>query len=155
MFRWVSLGLVALWPISFQAQWPYGPATTPDAQRNALHAVRTQVNWLQNSTRTAANYRAQGYGNVWQTFQELRQVYGTFKRTLNPQQLAYGANELAELDAGLDIIQEAFANYHEDVASGQPPGMALNHMCQVLRQGSKLWLKELNETCARLRIGWG
>jgi hypothetical protein len=135
------------------AQWPFPPATTPDAQRNALNAVRAQVNWLHNATRTASSYGAQGYGNVWQAFQDMRQTYNAFKQTLTQQQAAYGANNFAELDAGLDIIQEAFTNYQDDVAAGQSVGMALAEMCRVLRQASSLWLQELNKTCSRLRVG--
>jgi hypothetical protein len=66
----------------------------------------------------------------------------------------YGANDLAELNAGLDIIQEAFTNYEEDIAGGRPAGPALEKMCRVLRRSSALWLQELNKTSSRLRIGW-
>jgi hypothetical protein len=156
LFGWLWLLAIfaALWPISDRAQWPFGPPTTPDAQRNALRSVRSQVNWLQNSTRSAPDFGAAGYGNVWQMFQGLRSTYSALKQTLTPQQLAYGANQLAELDAGLDIIQEAFTNYQEDIAAGQPGSMALNNMCRVLRQGSGVWLQELNKNCQRLRVGW-
>lgn len=149
----VSL-IVLCWPVS--AQWPMqAPVTTPDAQRTALNAVRSQVNWLQNATRTAPSYGEQGSASVWRTFEGLRLAYGEFKRTLSPQQLAYGANALAELDAGLDILQEAFSNYEEDRAGGQAVGPALRNMCQLLRQGSALWLQELNKTCSKIRVGWG
>jgi hypothetical protein len=149
-------GLVALWPLLVSAQWPFGSPTTPDAQRNALNAVRSQVNWLQNATRTAPSYYGpQGYGTVWQQFQTLRAAYNGLKQTLNPQQVSQGANDFAELDAGLDIIQEAFANYQEAVSAGQPVNSALRDMCQVLGQASRVWLQELNKRCSRLRVGWG
>jgi len=150
------IALSVLSPLLICAQWPFGAPTTPDAQRNALNAVRMQVKWLQNSTRTAVNFvGAQGYGNVRQQFDGLRGAYNGLKQTLNPQQLAYGANDLAEMDAGLDILQEAFSNFEEDTAAGQPVASALRNMCQVLRQGSALWLQELNKKAAPLRIGWG
>jgi hypothetical protein len=152
---WLVVGLATLLPLLGFAQWQMLPPTTPDTQRNALNAVRSQVNWLQNATRTASSYGANGVGSVWQHFQALRGSYAAFKQTLNPNQLAAGANSLAELDAGLDIIQEAFANYQDDVAAGQLAGSALRNMCQVLREGSSLWLQELNKTCSRLRVGWG
>jgi len=78
-----------------------------------------------------------------------------FKSTLTQEQLAHGANGLAELDAGLDILAEAFDNYQQGLAAGQPVGSALRDMCAVLRQGSDLWLQELNKNCSRLRVGWG
>ncbi len=71
------------------------------------------------------------------------------------QSQAYGANDLAEMDAGLDILQGAFCNYEQDIADGRPVGPALNKMCQVLRQGSDLWLQELKRKASRLRIGRG
>ena len=136
-------------------QWPFGVPVTPQSQRNALGAVRSQVGWVQNATQVAPNYGAQGYGNVWQSFEGLREAYRVFKSSLNPQQLSYGANQLAELDAGLDIIAEAFTNYQEDVSAGRPAGPALRNMCRVMRQSCGLWLQELNKTCSQLRVGWG
>src|SRR5260370_515225 len=142
-------------PLFVAAQWPFGVRTTPDAQRNALIAVQSQVKWLHNATRTAPNFGAQAYGNIYQQFDSLRAAYGGLKNTLTAEQLAYGADDLAELDAGLDILQDAFSNYQRAIADGRPLGPALNKMCQVLRQGSDLWLKELRRKAARLRIGRG
>lgn len=144
----------ALWTKPVTAQWPFSPPTTPDAQRSAVNAVKSQINWLQNATRTASSFGAQGWGNVWQTFQAVREAHNAFKLTLTPQQQADGANALAELDAGLDILQEAFANYQQDLAGGRAVGPALQNMCRVLRQGSDVWLQEFNKTCSRLRVGW-
>jgi hypothetical protein len=120
-----------------------------------LSTVRSQVGWLDNATRTAPNFGAQGADNVWQQFQTLRGAYVALKQTLTPQQAAQGANSLAELDAGLDIIQEVFPNYQDAVAAGQPVNSALREMCQLLRQTCALWLQELNKCCSRLRVGWG
>jgi hypothetical protein len=150
----VALFLTALSPILLFGQFPFGTPTTPDAQRNALGAVRSQVNWLQNATRTAPNNISGGYGNVQQQFQALRAAYTGLTHTLNPQQSAQGANDLAELDAGLGIIQEAFTNYQEAVAAGQAPNSALRDLCQILREASQVWLQELNQRCAKLRVGW-
>jgi hypothetical protein len=153
-----ALPLVILTTLLLQpafGQWPFGVPVTPQAQRNALSAVKSQVGWVQNATQVAPNYGAQGYGNVLQSFEGLREAYRVFKSTLNPQQQAYGANQLAELDAGLEIISEAFTNYQEDVSGGRPPGPALRNMCRVMRQGCGLWLQELNKTCSQLHVGWG
>jgi hypothetical protein len=118
-----------------------------------LNAVRSQVQWLQNATRTAAPLGDQGFANVWQQFQTLRNTYVGLKQTLNPQQLAAGANALAELDAGLDIIQEAFTNYQNDLAAGRSPSAALRDLCQIMAQGSRIWLQQLNKSCMALRVG--
>jgi hypothetical protein len=128
--------------------------TTADAQRNALNNLRSRVKWLQNATRSASNYKTGAAEMVWQQFQFLRTSYNGFTMTLNPQQASYGANDWAELNAGLDIIQEAFANYQDDLAQGRLPGLALNDLCRVLQASSNVWLQELNRDCARLRVGW-
>jgi len=141
----------ALQPVSVPAQSAFNSATTARAQRNALNSVRTQVGWLQNSTRTASNYRDQGYGNMWRSFQDLRWEYVALTQTLTPQQSEYGANDLAELNTGLDILQEAFDNYRKNVAAGH--SAALANLSRILRQGSTLWLQKLNNTSSRLKIG--
>src|SRR5262245_42769802 len=116
-----------LWTVPGGSQpWPYAPPppfaapTNPTAQRGAANGVRSQVGWVQNACQDASGYCDNGYGMVWQQFQNLRGAWIGFKNTLSPQQLSAGANEIAELDAGLDILQESFNNYQEDVAAGQP-----------------------------------
>ena len=151
----LPLLIVALSLLSVSGQWPFATPTTPQAQRNALSAVRSQVGWVQNATRSASTYGAQGYGSLAQQFDGLRQAWAGLKSPLNPNQLAYGANALAELDAGLDIIQEAFADYQADIAGGQNYAPALSNLCRVLREGSGLWLQQLNKVSGQLRIGWG
>ena len=150
----LAASLAILSPLMVPAQWPFALPQTPAAQRDARRAVKAQVGWLQNTTRTAGNFGANGYGNVLQQFNVLRGSYSTLKQTLTPGQLADGANSFAELDAGLDIIGEAFTNYQSDVAAGQPIQAALNNMCEVLSQAASVWLQELNKTCSRVRVGF-
>ena len=80
-----------------------------------------QVDWA--ATRNWS-YRA------W--FRALYIDYAGFKGTLTMEQSVYGGNRLAELDAGLDIIQEAFANYQTALGNGQAPHHAFNNLKQVL-----------------------
>jgi hypothetical protein len=147
--------LAALRPglLCAQVPWPFAPQTTPDAQRNAANAVRSQVNWLLNATRTAPNQVGGGVDQVWQQFQTVRGAYNAFAQTLTPQQLNYGANDLAELGAGLDILQEAFGNYQVDLAAGRSVASASRNLCQVLARGSRVWVQELNRVNTRLRVG--
>jgi hypothetical protein len=84
--------------------------------------------------------------------QLFREAYGALKSTLTPHQLQNGANDLAELDAGLDILQEAFDNFREDVTAGQPVPRALRNLCSVLGRGTNLWLQEFSQVCTRLRV---
>jgi hypothetical protein len=150
----VSLVLLCASVFYAQAQWGVAPQTTPMAQRNAMNLVVNQVSWFQNATRTASSYSGNGYGLVVQQFQTVRDQYNGFKSTLNPQQLTNGANQLAELDSGLDIIQEAFTDYQNAVANGQSNNSAFANMCQVLNQAMGVWIQEYKQDCSQLRVGW-
>jgi hypothetical protein len=156
----LGLGLLAslavLWAsvVHAQAQAPFAPATTPMAQRNALNLLLNQVSWFQNATRTASSYTGGGYGMLVQQFQAVRGQYGSLKSTLSPQQSASGANQLAELDAGLDIIQEAFTDYQTSVANGQSTSTAYANMAKVLNEAIRVWTQEMKQDCRQLRIGW-
>ena len=152
----ILAGLVALSGNLARAQFasPFAPPTTPMAQRNAMNLVLNQINWFQNATRTASSQSNSGYGLLAQQFQAVRDQYAGFKSTLNPQQLSYGANQLAELDAGLDIIQEAFADYQSGVANGQSAYSALANMCRVLNEAIGVWAQEFKQDCRQLRVGW-
>jgi hypothetical protein len=157
----VGLGLLVslavLWAsvVYTQAQWPYAPPTTPMAQRNAMNLVVNQVNWFQNATRTSSSYSGGGgYGILVQQFQAVRDQYNGFKSTLNPQQLNSGANQLAELDSGLDIIQEAFGDYQNAVANGQSSTSAFSNMARVLNEAMGVWVQEFKRDCSQLRVGW-
>jgi hypothetical protein len=149
-------GLIVVSPGQLEAQpfTPFGGQVSTDAQRNALNGVRSQANWLQNAIRTAPNYRTDAVGLVWQQFQMFRDTYTALRSTLTPRQLQAGANDLAELEAGLDILQEAFGNHQQDVAAGQPANRALLNMCRVLGRATSVWLQEFNRVCSRLRVGW-
>ncbi len=150
------VSLAVLWASGnhAQAQWPLAAPTTPMAQRNAMNLVVNQVNWFQSATRTASSYGGDGYGLLVQQFQAVRDQYAGFKSTLNPQQLNSGANQLAELDSGLDIIQEAFTDYQTAVGNGQSTYTAFANMRQVLSQAMGVWVQEFKQDCRRLQVGW-
>lgn len=135
------------------APWPVSPQTTPMAQRNALNLVINQVNWFQNATRTASSRAGDGYGLLMQQFQGVRNQYAGLKSTLTPQQLTSGANQLAELDAGLDLIQEAFTDYQTQVGNGQSNASAFSNMCRVLNEAMGVWAQEFKKDCRQLRVG--
>ena len=152
---WVIL---AVWWASVlygQTQWPFVPPTNPMAQRSSLNLVLSQVSWFQNATRTASSYTGSaGYGMLLQQFQAVRDRYSALKGTLNPQQLSSGANQLAELDSGLDIIQEAFTDYQTAVANGQSSSSAFANLSRVLNEALRVWTQELKQDCRQLRVGW-
>ena len=155
-----ALLIVAPGPTPAQYLGPYAAPpgmavpTTPMAQRNALSAVRAQVGWLQNATGSAPDYGSQGAAMLWQQFQGVSRAYNGFTMTLSAEQAAEGANEFAELAGGLNIIQEAFTNYQDDLASGRLVSVALDDLCQVLSQAAGVWLQELNQDCSNLGVGW-
>jgi hypothetical protein len=140
--------------VSAQAPWPFAPPTTPMAQRNSMNLVVNQVSWFQNATRTASAYNGSGYGLLVQQFQAVRDQYAGFKSTLNPQQLNAGANLVAELDSGLDIIQEAFTDYQTAVANGQSNSSAFSNMSRVLNEAMGVWVQEFRQDCRQLQVGW-
>lgn len=133
---------------------PIPPPTNAMAQRSAMQNVQSQIGWFQNSLRTASGYQPGSYGNIWQQFQNLRGSFFGFRNSLSSNQQSRAANDLAQLQAGLDILQEAFSNYQQEVANGQSSSYALNDMCQVLYQASGVWSQEFNRVCNRVRVGW-
>ena len=158
--RLITVGVVILLALLVpfggwsQPGWLNMPSTTTDAQRAGLQTVRAQVGYFRNTASTAAGYPNEGYAMVWQGFQAVRAAYGSFASTLPPDKLNRGANDLAELAAGLDIIQEAFTNYQQDVSSGNASFSSLRNLCQVLNQATAVWLQQFNRVSSRLRVGW-
>ena len=149
----VSIAVLWASAVYTQAQLPLAPPTNPMAQRNALNLLLNQVNWFQNAARISSSYPAGGYGLLVQQFQAVRDKYNGFKNTLTPQQLASRTNQLAELDAGLDIIQKAFTDYQTAVANGQAGNTASVKLRQVLNRGIRAWAKKLKQESRDLRVG--
>jgi hypothetical protein len=150
----VSVAVLAVSAVYAQDQSPFAPPTTPMAQRNGLNLLLNHVNWFQNATRTASSYSGGGYGLLVQEFQVVRGQYSGLKSTLTSQQWESGASQLAELDAGLDIIQEAFTDYQTAVVNGQSSTTASANLRQVLSEAMRVWTQELKQDCRQLRVGW-
>lgn len=139
--------------LSAQPPWPFAPVITPMAQQNAMNLVLSQVSWFQNATRSYS-FSGSGYGQLVQQFQAVRDQFVGFKTTLSPHQLDVGATQLAELQAGLDIIQEAFTDYQTAVANGQSSQTAFANMRKVLNEAIGVWAQEFKKDCRQLRVGW-
>jgi hypothetical protein len=148
---WVLANLLAPCNLRGQPPW-FTPPTTPAAQRNALNFVRSQVDWFRTATQNAPRFGTGRYGMVWNRFLLVREAYRAFQRTLTPVQLRTGANELAELEAGLDIIQEGFIDYQMDVGSGRTANAAFRSMSQILDQAAGVWVQELDRVAGQLGI---
>jgi hypothetical protein len=150
------LGISAFYAQRAHAQFVPLPSaqTTPMSQRNAMNLVLNQVRWFQNGCGTASSYAGGGFGMLQQQFQAVRDQWNNFKTTLNPQQANIGANQIADLDSGLDIIAEAFTDYQTAVGNGQSAMSAYNNMRQVLNQAMRVWNDEFKQTCNQMRVGW-
>ncbi len=155
MSRKISIYLCSfaiLFPSLLSSQIGY--PTSPDTQRATYNNLLAQGRMLQNAIQTAPNYRTGAYDVLAQQFQMLCAAYVDFKRSLNQQQLYYCGNDLAELDAGLDIIGGAFANCQQDLAAGRSPNYTMRTLGKVLGQGTGLWFRQLDQVSRRLRVGW-
>ena len=150
----VSLAVLLASVAYTQAQLPFAPPTNSMAQHNALNLLLNQVNWFRNAARSASSNPGGGYGLLVQQFQAVRDQYNGFKGTLTPQQLSSSANQLAELDAGLDIIQQAFTDYQTAVANGQSINTASANLRKVLKEAIRVWTQKLKQDGRQLRVGW-
>jgi hypothetical protein len=129
-------------------------SATPDNQTDAMSAVKFQVSSLESITSNAGTFDTGQYQMVWMQFQALRREYYGLKATLSQQQLQNGANQWAELDSGLGILQEAFSDYQSDVNNGQDATWAFKNMCQVLGEAAEVWFQEFKKDCDELQVGW-
>ncbi len=139
--------------LSAQPPWPFAPVVTPMAQQNAMNLVLSQVSWCQNAARSYS-FSGSGYGMLVQQFQGVRDQFAGFQTTLSPRQLDVGGTQLAELQSGLDIIQEAFTDYQTAVANGQSDLTAFANLRQVLNEAIGVWAQEFKKDCRQLRVGW-
>ncbi len=128
--------------------------TLPGAQLNALNAVRAQARSVYNATQNARNYGDNGMQLVWNQFQSFRNQYNTFAATLTPEQANKYGNEWAELSAGLDILQQAFDTYQQDLVDGRTTATALSDLCRVLNEAGRLWMAEFNKVASEAHAGW-
>jgi len=153
--RVAALMLAGLIAVSFSNSLDAQFSTaTPDNQSDAISAVKFAVSSLESITSNAGTFDTGQYQMVWRQFQALRQEYYGLKATLSQQQLQNGANQWAELDSGLDILQESFSDYQSDVNNGQDAMWAFKNMCQVLGEAADVWFQEFNQDCSQLQVGW-
>jgi hypothetical protein len=148
---WVLANVLAPCDLRAQPPW-FTPPPTPAAQRNAVNFLRSQIDWFRTATQNAPRFGTGRYGMVWNRFMMVREAYRAFQRTLTPVQLRAAANELAELEAGLDIIQEGFVDYQMDVGSGRTATVAFRGMVQALDQAAAVWQQELDRVANQLGI---
>jgi hypothetical protein len=135
---------------------PYLPnpgPPSPAAQRQIMESLYYQLRWLDNATRNSMMYNVGADANLYRQFDAVRVAYETLKRVLLPWQLDAAGNDLAELDAGLGIISEAFPNFQQDLNNGRNQQIAYRTLCQVLRDSMALWRRQLDQVSNGLRLG--
>ena len=144
--------LATLPPQSLRAQAPWlTPFNLRDTQRNAARGVRNTVGWMRNATQSAASFSG-GVDILGQRYNDICGAYDVFKGALTPDQLNYVGNQLAELDAGLGIIGDAFNIFQDDLANGRSDTVAFRDLSRALRESTALWLQQFDRMCGSLRI---
>ena len=90
------------------------------------------------------------YQNLLVQFESLRATFHQLAQLAVQLQTARAANAVAELDAGLNIISEAFAPVQQESQAGTLNRDTIVRMCQVLSEALKEWQKELKKDTSRL-----
>jgi len=163
-------GLTVIWlamtasPATAQVYggWPGGAPpfiqgpTLADTIRNGCQASSDQARVTAQAAadmgqrvRSAA-YQTQNFWSDYQNlqfqFQNLRATFAAVDAFVPQLQSPRASNAAAELEAGLNIISEAFA----PVDQGTFNRDAIVRMCQVLKEALDVWRQELRKDAARL-----
>ena len=140
-------------PLCVLAQYqPPDHVPGAEAQRSAVNSVRTQVSNLHNATQTARNFGDNGVNVVAQQFQGLRNSYNGYLSTLSPSQYQKYGNEWAELRAGLDVLQQAFDVYTQDLTDGRTTATALSDLCRVMDEASRIWMAQFSKVALNAQV---
>ena len=173
-FVWMS-GLALLWltlaPLRAPGQavspWPAGTRAPflqgPTLEATLRNGVQASFNQARTTAQTADEMgrRAKGVGyqrqNLWADYQNLEMQFQNLRATFHAVanlalQLrnARAANAAAELEAGLDIISEAFDPVQRELQAGTVNPDTVVRMCQVLEEALLEWQKELKRCSSRL-----
>ena len=162
--------LVAAWSASAQVVggWPIYAPPPPFVQGPTLGATLFNAAQLTSDqarfTATAAvqmegrargatsrmQYFSTDYQNLQLQFQNLRGTFNQLAAWVPQLQSPRAANAVAELDAGLNIIAEAFIPVQQEIQAGTLNRNTVIRMCQVLKESLDLWRKELKKSSSRL-----
>jgi hypothetical protein len=156
---WLTTGSLRVAAQDMGPAFLQGP-TLAASLRNGVQAVSDQARL---TARTAADmgqraggggYQMQNfeadYQNLRLQFQNLRFTFAAAGELVVQSQSARAANATAELDAGLNIIAEAFLPVQQELQTGNVNRDTIVRMCQTLNQALDLWQKELKKSSARL-----
>ena len=136
-----------------------GP-TLRDTLRNAVQATSDQVRLTaqtaaemgrraQSSTYSTQNFSTD-YQSLQLQFLNLRDVFNQVAGLVVQLQSARAANAAVELEAGLNIIAEAFTPVQQQWQAGTLDRETIVRMCRVLDEAMVEWRKELKKDSRRL-----
>ena len=150
---------VSPWPAGTRPPFLQGP-TLEATLRNGVQASSDQAR-LTAQTATVMGRRAKGVGyqmqNLWDDYQNLEMHFQNLRITFHAVanlalQLrnARAANAAAELEAGLNIISEAFDPVQREIQAGTVNPDTVVRMSQVLDEALLQWQGELKRCSSRL-----
>ena len=133
----------------------FGATLRNAAQATSVQARATRQTAVDMGRRArAAGYQLQtfsmDYQNLLFQFQGLRATFNLLGEMVLQLQQPRAANAVAELDAGLNIITEAFAPMQQEVQTGTVNRDTVVRTCRILDQVLFEWGKELKRNSMRL-----
>lgn len=169
---WIALGLaVAPRPATAQLVAPWNAAPPlpflqgPDLASTLRNGVQMASDLSRFTAQTATDVgrraRSPGYlmqnlaadyQNLLFQFQNLQNTFRAVAGVARQLQSARAANAAAELEAGLNIISEAFGPVQQELQAGKGNRDTVVRMCQVLNEALLEWQKELKKCSSRLGV---
>jgi len=147
------------WPVGEPPPFVQGPNLAATL-RNAAQATAGQARLARQAAADmgrrarSATYQMQNfwpdYQNLQFQFQGLRSTFNLLGQQVIQLQLPRAANAAAELDAGLNIIAEAFAPVQQEIQAGMVNRDTVIRMCRALELALQEWEKELRKNASRL-----
>jgi hypothetical protein len=150
---------VSPWPAGTRSPFLQGP-TLEATLRNGVQAASDQAHLTAQYAKEMGR-RAKGVGyemqNLWTDYQNLEMHFQNLRITFHAVanlalklRDARAANAATELEAGLNIISEAFDPVQGELQAGTVNPDTIVRMCQVLEEALLEWQKELKRSSSRL-----
>jgi len=161
-----TLSLFALAPGVFTQVPPSGVLVGPNltsSLRNAAAATREQATVVRITANTWArrantvNYRVENLvtdlHSAQLQYQALRERFNWMASLALEARRPYANNTLAELDAGLNIIEELLFFLDQQIAAGSLDRATLVRTCGTLEEVMRQWEQEFRRSSARMGVG--
>jgi hypothetical protein len=152
--------MVPGWPVGAPPPFAQG-ATFGATLRNAAQATSVQARLTRQTAvdmgrrARSAGYQVQtfwaDYQNLQFQFQGLRATFNVLAELVLQLQHPGAANAAAELDAGLNIIAEAFTPIQQEIQAGMVNRDTVIRTCRALDQVLTEWDRELKTNSPRLQ----